>query len=139
MTAQIVLQFIEEIWNRQLTDTLGNFLHPAFTDHALPAPLTPDVGGLRQWINLTSASFIHRTIVEDHVTEGDKCVLRIRMQVTHIGTWRGIPATGMEVSTSGYRMFRVQDGKIIEHWALVDGSALESQLRGTEHACKVAQ
>jgi len=76
--------------------------------------------------------------VEDHVTEGDKCVLRIKMQMTHIGTWRGIPATGMEVSTSGYRMFRVQNGKIIEHWALVDGSALESQLKGMEHACKVA-
>lgn len=66
------------------------------------------------------------------MTEGSKCVLRIKMQMKHIGAWRGIPATGMEVSTSGYRMFRVQDGKIIEHWALVDGSAVERQLRGTE-------
>jgi hypothetical protein len=67
--------------------------------------------GLRQWINLTSASFIHRTIVEDHVTEGNKCVLRITMQLTHIGAWRGIPAKGMEVSTWGYRMFRIQEGR----------------------------
>jgi predicted SnoaL-like aldol condensation-catalyzing enzyme len=139
MTAQIVLQFIEEIWNRQLTSSAGDFLHPAFIDHSLPDSLPTGAEGLQKWVQLTSASFIHRTIVEDHVTESDKCVLRITMQLTHIGTWRGKPATGMEVSTSGYRMFRVQDGKIIEHWALVDGSALESRLRGAEHACKVAQ
>ncbi|TDX00305.1 ester cyclase [Dinghuibacter silviterrae] len=127
MTYPIVSRFIQQAWNR------GGIpeLHPSFVDHSLP----PGVATTRDWIALTSLSFEHQTIIEDHVAEGDKCVVRITFRVRHIGEWRGIPATFLEAETRGYRMFRVQDGKIIEHWALLDGQALENQLRGAASGC----
>jgi predicted SnoaL-like aldol condensation-catalyzing enzyme len=129
MTFPIVARFIDQAWNKGAIPDL----HPSFVDHSLP----PGVPDTQAWIALTSASFDHQTIIEDHVTEGDKCVVRITFRVRHIAPWRGIPATGMLAETRGYRMFRVQDGKVAEHWALIDGQALEAQLRGAAMGCVV--
>jgi predicted ester cyclase len=125
MTAQIVAAFINDVWNNGATPDL----HPSFVDHSLPPALGDNAASLATWVAQTSMAFEHRTLIEDQVTEGDKSVVRITMRMKHIGTWRDIPATGKEVQTRGYRLFRIADGKIIEHWALIDGNALETQLR----------
>lgn len=135
MTAHIVSQFIDHVWN----NAGAADLHPAFVDYSLPPGFPCNAEGLRQWVALTSASFEHHTLIEDQVTEGDKSVLRITMRLRHIGTWRDIPPTGKEVQTRGYRMFRVANGKIIGHWALIDGNALENQLRDAMHGCALPQ
>ncbi|CAL1519490.1 ester cyclase [Chitinophaga sp. MM2321] len=132
MTAPIVLKFIEEVWNQQAIHLTESYLHPDFIDHSLPDTFPAGAEGVKKWIRVTSASFAHHTIVEDQVTEGDKSIIKITMRMKHIGTWRGIPATGKEVSTKGYRFFRLKDGKIIEQWAMIDGNLLEKQLTKTE-------
>lgn len=131
----IVADFIATIWNDRRLEELDRFLHPDFTDHSLPPSLTPDAAGLQNWVRTTSEAFDHRTIIDDQVTEGDKSVVRVRMEMTHIGEWRGIPATGIAATTRGYRQFRIADGKIIEQWDLIDGATLENQLRNTTHGC----
>lgn len=132
---ETVAAFIEAIWNRQDWAQLEQFLHPAYQDHSLPPALLPGPDGLQQWVQATSAAFKHTTYLEDLLAEGDRCVAKIRMEMEHIGLWRGIAPTGMAVQTSGYRQFRLQDGKIIEAWALIDGQTLENQLRQTAHGC----
>lgn len=135
MTAAIVSAFIDHVWNNGLPPDL----HPAFIDHGLPPTFSANAAGLAAWIAQTSASFEHHTTIEDQVTEGDKSVVRITMRLKHIGTWRDIPPSGKEVYTRGYRLFRVADGKIIEHWALIDGNTLENQLRETVRGCAVPE
>jgi len=129
MTAQIVLGFLENVWNKGSVEEAGVYLHPDFIDHSLPGGLPPNAEGLKQWVSLTSASFEHQTIIEDMVTEGSKCVVKVTMRMKHIGTWREIPATGREVHTAGYRLFWVKEGMIIAHWAMIDGGALERKLK----------
>ena len=127
-TRKFITDFIEEVWNQQQTDKLGEYLHPAYIDHSLPAFLTPDHLGLIKWIQALSRSFSHRTTIEDQVTEEDKSIIKIKMRMIHIGEWRGIQPQGAEVSTGGYRFYRLEDGKIVEHWAEINGTALEGQL-----------
>src|SRR5579859_3431879 len=128
MTAQIVANFIEDVWNKRSLHLAEAYLHPDFIDHSLPRELTPDTEGLKKWVALTSASFEHHTVIEDQVTEGDKSIVKVILQVKHTGTWRGIPATLKEVSVAGYRLFWLKEDKIVEHWALIDGNSLEKQL-----------
>jgi len=128
-TRALVAEFIDVIWNQQHLEQLGSYLHPAYVDHSLPAGLTPDQAGLRAWIEATGRSFQHHTRIDDQLTEGDKSVVKITMLLTHFGEWRGIAATGRQVQTAGYRQYRVADGQIIEHWAAIDGTVLESALR----------
>lgn len=137
--SKIVLDFIDEIWNKRDFNKLDDFLHPDFKDHSLPPALSPDREGMKTWITGTGVSFEHHTIIEDQVTEGDKSILRIKMDLKHIGTWRDIEPTGIELQTVGYRCFELKEGKIIGHWALIDGQVIENQLKSTSHGCKIAE
>lgn len=135
----IVADFIQQIWNEGRLENLPNFIHPDYIDHSLPVTFPTGVEGLSQWIMLTGKSFEHRTVIEEQVTEADKSILKIKMVMKHIGEWRGIAATGREVSTVGYRLYRLAENRIIEHWGLIDGTTLENQLNCVAHGCKVAR
>ena len=134
-----VADFIEQIWNNRNFEKLGEFMHPDFQDHSLPPTLTADTEGMKKWIMGTGISFEHKTIIEEQVTEGEKSILKIRMDMKHIGLWRNIEATEIELKTVGYRYYKLKDGKIIEHWALIDGQAIENQIKNASTGCKVAE
>ena len=133
----LVSQFIEEIWNKQRFEQLDAFIHPQFKDHSLPKALPPDKEGMKKWIAGMGTSFMHQTIIEDQVTEGENVVIRISLLLKHTGTWRGIPETGTEVTAKGFRFYKVKDEKIIAHWGLIDGQAIESQLKDAAQGCTV--
>jgi predicted ester cyclase len=134
---QQVLTFMEVIWNDRNFDRLNDFLHDDFFDHSLPSSLHPNAEGLKKWVIGTGEAFEHRSVIEEQATEDETSIIKIRMQLKHIGLWRGIPATGIDLSVVGYRCFRLHDKKIIEHWALLDGNSIENQLKQASEGCKV--
>jgi predicted ester cyclase len=136
--SKLVTAFIATIWNKRDYAQLNDFLHPDFQDHSLPPSFPADKDGLRKWIDSTGASFEHTTIIEDLVTENDRSIARIRMMLKHIGNWRGIAATGIDLSTTGYRQFNFRDGRIVAHRALIDGQTIEHLLKGASQGCKAA-
>ncbi|HEV7330165.1 MAG TPA: ester cyclase [Flavisolibacter sp.] len=135
----LVKEFINQIWNNKAFEKLDGFLHPDFRDFSLPPVFTPNKEGLKKWISNTGISFEHHTIIEEQVTEGDKSIIKLRMNLKHIGAWRGIEPTGLDLHTFGYRYFKLKEGKIIEHWAVIDGQAIENQLKSASHGCKIAE
>ncbi|MFA7421829.1 MAG: ester cyclase [Melioribacteraceae bacterium] len=137
--SKIVAQFIEQIWNKRNFEKLDRFLHPEFKDYSLPPAMSKDKEGMIKWIAATGASFEHKTTIEEQVTEGDKSIIKIRMDLKHIGIWRNIETTGLEIKTSGFRFYKIDNGKILEHWALIDGQAIENQLKAVSHGCKIAE
>ena len=134
----LVQHYIDQIWNNKAFEKLGRFLHPDFIDYSLSPLFSSDQEGTKKWIISTGVSFEHNTIIEDQVTEDEKSMVKIRMNLKHIGKWRGIEPTGINLHTTGYRFFKLKDGKIIEHWALIDGKAIENQLRIAAPGCKIA-
>ncbi|MBO9729227.1 MAG: ester cyclase [Chitinophaga sp.] len=131
----LINNYIRIIWNEGDTSRLHEFLHPDFIDHGLPPSLPANAHGLQQWVALTHSSFIPETVIESQVAEDQQCIIKISMRMKHIGMWRGILPTGKTVTVNGYRTFRFQDDRIIEHWALIDGAALEQALQGKTHVC----
>ncbi|HXV44016.1 MAG TPA: ester cyclase [Anaerolineae bacterium] len=127
-TKNIVRRYIEEVWNKQDIGAVEEFLAENYVDHSLP-PEFKGREGVKQWVKAVSTFFDEQTIIEDQVTEADKTILRLTMRLTHRAEWRGIPATGKQVEINGYRTYRLEGGKIVEHWALIDGDSLERQLR----------
>jgi hypothetical protein len=135
----LVQNFIIQIWNNRAFENLDDFLHPDFKDYGLPAIFPPNKEGTKKWIIDTSVSFDHNTVIEEQVTQGEKSIVKIRMNLKHVGVWRDIKPTGIDLHTVGYRYFKLKDGKIIEHWALIDGHALENQIKNASHGCKIAE
>lgn len=127
--------FISIIWNQGDISRVHEFLHPEFMDYSLAPSLPTGIAGLQQWIAMTHAAFQPTTIIEEQVAEPGKAMIRVTMQMKHTGIWRGIPATGITVTTKGYRCFHLEDNRIIAHWALIDGNTLEKKLA----ACSTGQ
>ena len=61
-----------------------------------------------------------RFTVEDVIAEGDKVVVRWKNAGTHSGSFMGIPATNKTFSVAGIDVHTVRDGRIAEHWHVVD-------------------
>ena len=67
------------------------------------------------------AAFPDLTIaVEDVMAERDKVTARVTMRGTHSGEFQGIAPTSKQVEVRAIDMFRIEDGKIVEHWGHAD-------------------
>jgi len=62
------------------------------------------------------------------VSGEDKVAGRIRFRGTQRGEFMGIPPTGKQVTFSSMEMNRIVDGKVAEHWFVVDMLGLLQQL-----------
>lgn len=58
--------------------------------------------------------------VEDVMAEGDRVAARVTMRGTHRGEFQGIAPTGKRVEVKAIDMFRISNGKIVEHWGHAD-------------------
>ena len=58
--------------------------------------------------------------IEDVMAEGDRVAARVTMHGTHSGEFQGIAPTGKRVEVRAIDMFRIANGKIVEHWAHAD-------------------
>ena len=68
--------------------------------------------------------------IEDRVIAGDKVVARMSFSATHTQPLLGIDPTGRRFAFRTIDIWRVEDGKLAEHWDVVDFAGLQKQLRG---------
>lgn len=66
--------------------------------------------------------------IGDIIAQGDKVVLRLTGRATHTGPFLEILPTGKRVEFRSVDICRLADGKIVEHWGLLDELALLEQL-----------
>ena len=68
--------------------------------------------------------------VEDRMFAGDKIIARNLFTATHTQPALGFAPTGKQISFRTIDIWRVENGKLAEHWDIVDFAGLEKQLRG---------
>lgn len=84
------------------TDLVG--VEPFAQAHALFCEAFPDV---------------HIT-VGPVVAEGDKVAAFLKCEATHVGDTLGIPGTGQPVTFNVMTIARIEDGKVVEGWNVLD-------------------
>jgi predicted ester cyclase len=67
---------------------------------------------------------------DDRIFGADKIVVRTTFSATHTRNVLGFAPTGKRVSWGAIDIWRVENGKLAEHWDIVDVAALQKQLRG---------
>ena len=76
------------------------------------------------------------TTVDDMIAEGDKVVVRSTMRATHRGSSLPILADikpeGKAVEWQFIHIFRLRDGKIVEHWAQRNDLEVRMHLQGPQ-------
>lgn len=66
--------------------------------------------------------------LENVVADGDLLAARMTATCTHQGEFAGIPATGRAVRVQVMGQVRIVDGKIVEHWNVMDELHFLNQL-----------
>jgi steroid delta-isomerase-like uncharacterized protein len=127
----LIKRWFDEVWNQGRESTIDELLAATAVAHGLgdtevdirgPAEFKPFVRNLRG-----SFPDIHITI-EDSVAEGDKVMVRVRVDATHKGIGLGVPPTGRRVSIAGIVLVRIKGGQIVEGWNSWDQLGLLRQI-----------
>lgn len=100
-----------------------------FVVHVPGAPAPLDGQGWKSFLAAFFTGFPDfRLVIEDMMAEGDRVAVRWVFRATHEGEFLGIPPTGKQVNVPAIEINRVADGKIAEHWFLLDQLGLLQQL-----------
>ena len=67
----------------------------------------------------------------DVMEDAGKVLVRLRFRGTHKGEFFGHKPTGNAIDVEVFDLFRIEDGKLVEHWAMVDTLGLLKQLGAT--------
>src|SRR5271156_3288136 len=116
----LIRGYIEEVWNMHQPAASDRFVATDFIEHN---PRLPHDGlaGTKQFVTKVFAAFSdYHGEIQDLVAEGDKVVSRIQWTGTNDGPYDGRPATGKKLVFSTADFFRIENGKIAEHWDVVD-------------------
>jgi predicted SnoaL-like aldol condensation-catalyzing enzyme len=70
----------------------------------------------------------YELIAEDILAEGDLVAVRARLVGTHLGPFNKLPPTGRKVDLEFFINYRIANGKIVDHWMILDSAELMQQL-----------
>lgn len=129
MHKQLVHQFIG-LMNTGQIDRFGEVIAQDYVQHSpmVEQGLIGIQNGARWFATIFPDA---RGEVEAIVAEGDLVVARFSWTGTHKGELFGIPATHKRVTWTGADWWRVENGKLAEHWDIVDWAGLMQQLDRT--------
>jgi predicted SnoaL-like aldol condensation-catalyzing enzyme len=130
----LIIRFVEELWNQRKLDVADEIFDTNCRTFQLqsgaavtPAPRGPQAIKIHisEWLSgFPDLKFT----IEQMVAEGDKVSTLLVMEGTHTGQWLGIPPNGKRINIRMMVIHRIQNGKIIEDWVLVESLGFFQQL-----------
>lgn len=124
----VVRRYKTEILNSRDVDALGEVAAVDYLDHAAFPGQAPGLVGLRQRAAILFRSLDPRWTIDDVIAARDIVVLRWHLDGRHIGEYLGVAATGKPCVIRGIDMYRVRDGRMCEHWNVVDNMGFAQQV-----------
>ena len=117
-----------ELFGAGRLELADELVTPDCVDHGdARAPHGPDgIKGVVLWLRAAFPDLTYES--EDAFGDGDRVALRCTVRGTHRGELLGHPPTGRSFAAQQIHIFRVEDGRIAEHWACRDDVGMMRQL-----------
>ncbi len=104
----------------------------------LGAFVAPDVNGAREGLqryvegleSVVAGFPDYRWKIEQLVVEDDMLAVRLTGAGTHLGPFRGVPATGRVIRTQELVLYRLADGLIAEVWGDLGSTVRDALVSG---------
>jgi steroid delta-isomerase-like uncharacterized protein len=117
---ETVRRIYEEVLNTRDLDLLDELVRPDYIEHDPLPGQREGLDGVKDRFSMLFTGLDPHFTIEDLIEEGDKVVARWTNKGTNVGEFLGMPATGRSYSHPGIDIYRLQDGKLAEHWHVVD-------------------
>ena len=133
-------RFVGDIINGGRYELIPEIFDPGYVDHSAPPGAPGGLGGVAAVFKMFRGGFpdaVQR--VDDIFALGDRVVVRLTWEGTHLGDFMGTPATGKKVSVETIGIDRVVDGKVVEGWGQLDMLGLLTTIGAVVPATPVAE
>jgi predicted SnoaL-like aldol condensation-catalyzing enzyme len=127
---QLMRTVTEEFLNKHDVSAVDRLYHAGYIQHNPQAP--PGRDGVKAFFSLLFAAIpdLHATI--DHLyAEGDRVFSFVTWRGTHRGDLFELRASGQPIVIRTAEIFRVEDGRLVEHWDTVDMSDVVMKSAGS--------
>jgi steroid delta-isomerase-like uncharacterized protein len=124
----LLRRFYEEVSAGNL-GVIDETIADNFIDHEEFPGIEPNKEGVKQFFAMFRAAFPDfRLEAHEILAEGDLLCARATFTGTHQGDFMGMPPTGKRIEIGGFDMLRFREGRITEHWGLMDAMTMMQQL-----------
>ena len=114
---ELVRRIYDELWNERKLEVAEELIAQDAVNYdtgLLPQPFGPEE--MKGTVRMVTAGFPdNRHEVEEIIAEGDKVVVHCTLTGTHEGEFMGIPPTGRSIEVTEIHVYRLEDGKAVEH------------------------
>ena len=128
MTQELIRRFYEDVLVSGHIDALDEIATADYEEHDPLPGQGVGLQGLKDRVTMLKEGLAVRFTIEDVIQTGDKLVVRWTNSGTHLGKFLGIPPTNKSFSVAGIDIYRLEDGKLAEHWHVIDQLAMLQQL-----------
>ena len=124
----LVARWFEEVWNKRRPEAIDEMFAPNGIVHGL-GPDSYGADGFKAFHATFLEAFPNLQVtMDDMVAEGDRVAYRFTASVVHGGGSLGFAATNKPARFAGMGIARVQNGKIVEGWNVLDQLGMMTQL-----------
>lgn len=124
-----IVRRYREIHNSNDLAGLGQIVDANIVSHSGVPGMPPGLEGGKMVHNMFLSAFPDSQVTtDDLIADGDKVVERFTFRGTNKGSFMGAPPTGKQVTATGMSVFRIANGKIVEHWGENDSLGVMQQL-----------
>ena len=117
---QTIVRLFEEVVNQGRLEVLDEIAWPDHLEHRPLPGQTQGREGLKQRASMVRAAFNPHFTLEHVLADGEKVAVMWTNDGTHVGEWFGFGPTGKSVTTHGVDIHMLRDGRLAEHWDVVD-------------------
>jgi predicted ester cyclase len=133
------LRFIEGVFIKQDPNAVDELAADDFTAHTF-GDMQPGREPMKEAMQRAGAGVSDPTFeIHDVIAEKDRVAVRLTTHARHTGKFMGLEPTGNEYTIDEIHIFRVEDGKVLEHWHEFDKARLMQQLQGKGNAAGAPQ
>jgi len=128
--SDIVRQFYETVFDSGDIDAADHFLAADFADHAPWPGHAATRDGFKAGTAEMRSAFPDLSIRPVRIFEEDgKVAAVVRISGTQHGEFMGTKPSGRAFEIDAIDILRVEDGKLCEHWGVIDSEQMLAQLR----------
>lgn len=117
---QTIVRLYEEVLNDGRLELLDEMTWSDHVEHNPFPQQSQGVDGLKQRASMVRAAFNPHFTLEHVIAQGNKVAVMWSNRGTHVGEWFGVPPTGQNVTAHGVDIHLLRDGRLAEHWDVVD-------------------
>jgi steroid delta-isomerase-like uncharacterized protein len=126
----VVQRFVDEVLNQGNVAAIDELLTPDFVEHEeLPPGVPAGREATKAMFGMVHSAFPDFKVTVKHLFgEGDRVTLHMVWTGTQEGEFMGIPASGRRISLEVIDIIGMADGRMAEHWGVMDNMAMMQQL-----------